>query len=79
MLPISVIKWPINKKRTRLGVEGELPVEPICLLKFVPLLAVKKAEIKKVLDDIIHSFDATSVQIRFSKTCLPLLNKEKAA
>ncbi len=58
MLPISEIKWPINQKRTKLGVEGELPVEPICILKFVPPLAVKKAEIKIVLDDIIHSFVA---------------------
>ncbi len=69
MLPISVIKWPINQKRTRLGVEGELPVEPICLLKFVPPLAVKKVEMKIVLDDFI----------RFNKTCLPRLNIEKAA
>ncbi len=51
-----------HSKRTRLGVEGELPVEPICILKLVPLLAVKKAEIKIVLDDIIHSFDANSIQ-----------------
>ncbi len=68
MLPISVIKWPINQRRTKLGVEGELSVEPLCILKFVPPLAVKKAVIKIVLDDIIHSFDATSVKIRFNKT-----------
>ncbi len=53
-----MINWPIKQKRSRLGVEGELPVEPICILKFIPSLTVKKAEIKIVLDDIIHSFDA---------------------